>query len=274
MKKKKKNLFIVVFLMCVAVGGNVPSMAQSKSKPEKEIRTWTSVSGETFEGEYASVSGSGDSVRIRAANGQIITVPVSQLSDQDRIYLEYKNPPKLKIGYRNSLKTKMYVAETWFDDNGGSHENNPIYITEATFGAEVIQEGKQLYNHDLFLEVYALTKQRYDPKKKHIIAHFKSSAFRLNEENKFKYEHVSDDVYTIVKYDLPKAGSSTPEYLRGEEYSDMLVLVRDENGDVVGYNATSEFLYNYLDRLEKLTVNAWLNRECVQVYPTSVKYGE
>jgi hypothetical protein len=267
----KKNLFIVVFLMSVAVGGNVPSMAQSKSKPEKEIYTWTSVSGETFEGEYTSVSGSGDSVRIRAANGQIITVPLKQLSDKDKTYVEYKNPPKLKIEYRNSFKKTMYIADPWFDDNGGSHDNQPIYVTTATFGAEVIQEGKQLYNHDLFMEVYALTKQRYDPKKKHIIAHFKSGAFRLNEENKFRHEYVSDDINIILEYELSISGGDGK---RGEEYSDMLVLVRDENGDVVAYNATSEWLYKYLDQLEQLPVNAWIDHKCVRVHPTPMKSGE
>jgi len=270
----KKNLFIVVLLMGLALGGNVRSMAQSESKgaPKKEIRIWTAVNGETIEGEYARVSG--DSVMIRLANKKIIGVPVNQLSDEDQIYVEYKNPPKLKIEYRNSLATRMYVAEPWNDDGGGQHENQPIYVTDATFGAEVIQQGKQPYNHDLFIEVYALTKQRYDPDNYHIIAHFKSGAFRLNEKNKFRYTHASDDIYTILKYDLPKSGTSYGELVRGEEYSDMLVLVRDENGDVVAYNATSAWLYTYLDKLEKLPLNAWINDKCVYVRPTPPRSGE
>ena len=189
--------------------------------------------------------------------------------------MEYKNPPKLKVEGLKTLDSIEYFVDTWYNAAGAAMESSdPATVVEASFGAKVTQQGKKLYNHDLFLEVYALTKQRYDPKKKHIIAHFKSSAFRLNEENKFKYEHVSDDVYTIVKYDLPKAGSSTPEYLRGEEYSDMLVLVRDENGDVVAYNATSAWLYTYLDQLEKLPLNAWINDKCVYVRPTPPRSGE
>ena len=271
----KKNLFIIVLLMGVAVGGTVPSMAQSKSKPEKEIRTWTSVSGETFEGEYASVSG-GTAVRIRAANGQIISVPLNQLSDNDQLYVEYKNPPKLKVECLKTLDSIEYFVDTWYNAEGAPMESSdPATVVEASFGAKVTQQGKKLYNHDLFIEIWALTEQRYDPDKKHLIAHIKTDAFRLNEENKFSYTYENDDIYKILKYNTRIDGSvSTADWIRGEEYSDMLVLVRDENGDVVGYNATSEFLYNYLDRLEKLTVNAWLNRECVQVYPTSVKYGE
>ncbi|MBN2704280.1 MAG: hypothetical protein JXR23_08715 [Pontiellaceae bacterium] len=114
----KKNL-LVVLLMCVTVGGNVLCAAQSESKgkPEKEIRIWTAASGETIEGEYARVSG--NSVVIRLANNKTIDVPLSQLSDEDRIYVEYKNPPKLKIEYRNSFDKTMYIADPWFDDRGG-----------------------------------------------------------------------------------------------------------------------------------------------------------
>ncbi|MBN2704281.1 MAG: hypothetical protein JXR23_08720 [Pontiellaceae bacterium] len=135
----------------------------------------------------------------------------------------------------------------------------------------MIQEGKKPYNHELFMEVYALTNQRYDPKKYHLIAHFKSGAFRLEEENKFRHEHISDDVHVILEYDLSISGGDGK---RGEEYSDMLVLVRDENGDIVGYNATSNWLYKYLDRLEKLPVNAWIDDECVRVHPTPQRSGE
>ncbi|MBN2702815.1 MAG: hypothetical protein JXR23_01255 [Pontiellaceae bacterium] len=272
----KKNLFIIALLMGVAVGGSLPSMAQSASKdaPENEIRIWTAASGETIEGEYVRLSGK--SVVIQVASGKRIEVPLSQLSDEDRLYVEYKNPPELEIVFKKSLDAIEYLVDEWYSADGTAQSSSdPATVVEASFGAKVSQKRRTLYNHDLFIEIYALTEQRYDPKKKHLIAHIKSGAFRLNEENKFTYDYMNEDIYRILKYNTRIDGSvSTADWIRGEEYSDMLVLVRDENGNIVGYNATGDWLYKYLDRLEELPVNAWMNRECVQVHPTSVRYGE
>ncbi|MBN2684259.1 MAG: hypothetical protein JXR40_03175 [Pontiellaceae bacterium] len=273
----RQNIAMVILLMCVAAKGEIRSAARSDSAggTKKEVRIWTTANGEeTIEGEYSSVSG--DSVMIRLENNKNIKVPISLLSYDDQLYVEFKNPPKMKVEFRNSLDTETFGVDSWFDGSGNEQfSNDPILLTEAIFGAEVIQQGREPYNHDLFIEVFALTNQRYDPDKYHLIAHFKSPAFRLTEENDFRYKYISDDVNLIIEYDTRKDGSvPVPDLIRGEEYSDMLVLVRDEHGDVVGYNSTGNWLYKYLDRLEKLPVNAWLNNKCIRVHPSCMRPGE
>lgn len=267
----KKFFLLSVLAVCVVARGEIRSVArsdESKSK-EEEVRTWTTVGGEkTVEGVYSAVSG--DMVMIRKADNKLLKVPFSSLSEEDQLYVEYKNPPKMEIEYRNDTDVTQYVAEEWYADNGwGPNENKPIFITTGMFGGEVIQENSKPYNHDLFMEVFVLTEQRYDPSCYHLIAHFKSKPFRLTKENGFRFEHYDGSEYTVLKYDLGDDG-----LIRGEKLSEFLVLVRDENGEIVGYNGSNKWMYKYLDRLGKLPLNAWLDDKCVRIHPSPIKSGD
>ncbi|MBN2684262.1 MAG: hypothetical protein JXR40_03190 [Pontiellaceae bacterium] len=264
----KKYFILCVLFVCVTVRGELMGGSQdAEGGSKKEIRTWTTADGkETMEGEYSAMSG--DMVMIRKADNKIQKVALTDLSDEDRLYIEYKNPPKLKVEFRRSTKYEEYIADPWYSNQGWANENHPIYITTAEFGAKVVQTDPRLYNHDLVLEVYVLTEQRYEPDNMHIIAHFKSKPFRLTPENKFEFEFFDKNIYTILEYAL---GS---EYTRGEELSKYMVLVRDERNEVIAYNGDNEWMYKYLDRLEKLPIGAWINNKCIRIHPTSPRWGE
>lgn len=249
---KKILLFGVVF-MCAAARG--------------EVRTWTSADGgETVEGEYSSLSG--DLVMVRKADNNLLKIPLTDLSAQDRLYVEYKNPPTIKVEYREETDITEYLAAPWISNFGGENENHPIYITESTFGAEIIQKNSRPYTHDLTVEIYVLTKQRYDPSNYRIISHFTSEPFQLNKENGFRYECFDETLFTILKYDF--GGTK----IRGEVLAEYLVLVRDENGDIVGYNGSNKWMYKNLELLNEVPVGAWINNKCERVHPTSPDWGE
>ena len=55
--------------------------------------------------------------------------------------------------------------------------------------------------------------------------------------------------------------------MRGTKYGGYLVIVRDERGKIIQYDASHEFLYEKLEALQKLRPNNHFNRECVRVIP-------
>lgn len=249
----KKILVFSAVLMCAAARG--------------EDRIWTSADGEkTIKGEYSSLSG--DLVMVRKADNSLLKIPLAELSAQDRLYVEYKNPPKIKVEYREETDTTEYLAAPWISNFGGENENHPIYITESSFGAEIIQQNSRPYTHDLTVEIFILTKQRYAPSNYRIISHFTSDPFQLNKENGFRHECFDKTLFTILKYDF--GGTK----IRGEVLAEYLVLVRDENGDVVGHNGSNKWMYTNLKKLDELPVGAWINNKCERIHPTSPDWGE
>lgn len=249
----KKILVLGAVLMCVAARG--------------EVRTWTSATGkETIEGEYSALSG--DLVMVRKADKSLLKIPVADLSEKDQLYVEYKNPPKIKVEYRKTTDTTEYLADPWISNFGGENENHPIYITEGSFGAEVIQQNSRPYNHNLVIKIFVLTKQRYDSSNYRIITHFTSDPFQLNKENGFRHACFDKNLYPILKYDFDGTN------IRGEVLAEYLVLVRDETGNVVGYNGSNKWMYTYLNKLEELPTGAWINNKCERIHPTSPDWDE
>lgn len=262
----KTFLVIGVVFACLVARGEIRGSSNAAEK-KTEVRVWAAADGsKTIEGEYSALSG--DTVMIRLVSRDLLKVPLSKLSDEDRLYVEYKNPPKLKVEYRLDSDDQEYTAPDWYSNDGWRSENFPIHISENIFGAEVIQTDSRVYNHDLTVEIYAFTKQRYEQSNFHLIAHVKSKPFRLTKENDFSFEYQDNDVYKILSFDLKN------QLIRGEQLSKYLVLVRDERGEIVGEKSSSEWLLKYLDRLEKLPVGAWINNKCIRIHPSSPAWGE
>jgi hypothetical protein len=52
-------------------------------------------------------------------------------------------------------------------------------------------------------------------------------------------------------------------------YGGKLVVLYDKFDRVVAYNASREWLFEYLDELKKLPVGAWFDNKLNRVHPTS-----
>lgn len=241
---------VVVALICMSSHG--------------EMRTWTSSSGQTMEGEYVTLIFG--NVTIRMANGKELKVPFDSLSNEDRNYVSLRNPPTLKVEYRESTKPQTYVADAWVDNGGGSHDNHPVKVFYSKFGADIIQTSREPYDHELTVEIYVLSRQYYDSNNFHIIANMKSKPFKLKmgKENRFEYRDPIE--YRTVQYNLY---STLP---RGEELGEYLILVRDERGEIVAHRNSKNWLFDNLDKLSELPVGAWIDRKCVRIHPTSPKW--
>lgn len=209
----------------------------------------------------------------RADDGALMKAPLDELSEEDRPHVATNNAPKLKVGVRGSEKTAEYQPNSWQDNSGSEHKNDPINITEATFGASVAQlDTNQVYDFDLDVEIYVLTRQCYAPTNFHLISHAQSESFRLNEQNQFRYVFAEKKKHTFFSYQINVDNNQKRDC--GEALAEYLVLVRNEFGEVVDHSASSEWLYENLARLEKLPVGAWINEECIRIHPTTPEWVE
>ena len=72
-----------------------------------EMRTWTGKNGQSFAGEL--ISQNNDTVKLKGADGRIITVPIARLCDADREYIAFNRPINLSVAanFRKSKAVKF-----------------------------------------------------------------------------------------------------------------------------------------------------------------------
>lgn len=222
-----------------------------------DMREWVLRSGETLQGEYVSIMF--DKVVLHDAAGKRMTLSLDELSDEDVAYVELANPPELSVDILKSAK-QVFVKPSpiWVN-------NSPVNVLQHTFGARVRQKSFDDYNHDLFVEIYAVARQVYDPDKYHLVYKWKSEPFRLERKNDRRCEIYAPKVVELAEFLL--AG----EYPRGEEFAESLLIVRDERGEIVACRASKNWLFENLDKLAALPEGAWFDKTCRRIHPTSPK---
>lgn len=227
-----------------------------------EMRTWTSLPGKTIEAEYVKVLF--DEVVLKDANGQELKVPLNLFSGEDLKYIELANPPKLSVDLMKS-EDQDFVPSGVFPTGGTIPE--PPDLLYLTFGARVKQLDAKTYNHKLKIQLYAFTQQVYDPDKYHLICKSESEPFVMSKANGRRFEFTGPHKHRLLTYTLHVDYLSWEE-LRGENFGETLIVVRDERDEIVAYNGSKKWLYENLDKLEKLPVGAWLDKTATRVHPT------
>ncbi len=240
-----KELLAVMILLMLCMGSRA------------ELRTWRLRSGESIQGAYVATAF--DKIMIRTADGQRVALGLSDISDEDATYVELANPPELMVDLLKSAEQKFVKpSPIWVD-------NSPVTILCYTFGARIRQKSSAEYNHELHVEIYAVARQVYDPDKYHLVCKWKSKPFRLDSSNGRRCEIHAPKMVELAEFRL--AG----EYPRGQEFAETMIVVRDERGMVIGYNATKNWLFENLDAVDALPEGAWFDKTCRRVHPTSPK---
>ncbi len=222
-----------------------------------EMRSWTTRSGDVLEGEYVAVFF--DQIVLRTPSGARLKVPLEAVSAEDIKYVELANPPQLTVDFLESAdQVFIKPSPIWVN-------NSPVTQLKHSFGARIKQTSIKEYPHDLTVEVFALSQQVYDPSKYHLIFRGKSAPFRLNPETRYRYEYRGEKGIPLSRYLL------SGEYPRGQKLAEMLVVVRDERGEIIAYNTTKNWLYKNLESLITIPVGGWLDKTCTRRHPTSPK---
>ena len=226
-----------------------------------EVRTWTSLPGKTIEAEYVKIQF--DDVILKDANGAEVKIPMTAFSGEDLEYIELLNPPKLSVDFMKSANQEFIPTSLFLP-------KDPLNLLIYEFGARVKQKDAKSYKYPLKIEIYAFTKQRYDPAKYHLISRVESDPFVLSKENGRRYEFTAPKQYKVFNYEMNVDFLNWRE-TRGEKFGESLILVRDKRGKIIAYNSTKKWLYRNLAMLEELPVGAWLNDDCIRVHPTVPK---
>lgn len=225
-----------------------------------EMRTWKLKDGRTFEAEIAAGIQRGTSVKLLLVNGRKVEMPLDQLSDADREYVELSRPPKLDIEVIKNLKKINYAGQLtkWSADVRPAE-------THAIFGVQVKQVGSGDYTHELKAELFAIGQQIFA--RRFMILDRESWTFRLTEANKKEFEKRSKRNVILRDYQLWDYYDQQGYARRGEKYFGYIIVVTDERGEIVAHQESHKWLYEHIDNLMQLSVGNYMDETCTRQYP-------
>jgi hypothetical protein len=219
-----------------------------------EMRAWKLPSGETLEAEYESIVM--DNVWLKTDAGEVIKLPLSQLTPADQAYVQYLNPPKLKLDFWSNKKD----LTNYYKTNLHRPSNIPPDIYQISFKARVRRADRKVYPHKLHATYYAIGRQRID-QRKYILLEKKKATLLPAEQEEIEW---NGSPIKMREYNLHSQK-------QGREYAYYLVTVTDERGEMIAHKESASWLFEYLSKLDELPVGAFLDNNCTRVHPTGPK---
>ena len=241
---------------------NENSIVESEPDPdvldENALRIWTTVSGKTAEAEYVATIGG--KVTLKTAKGKQLKIPMNELSDADREFIELSNPPTFKIDFTKK-SSQRYLENSPFMiwDNPPP----PPRVFDWTFGVKLKQMGTGVYNHELNVEMFAIGQQYLD-NEKFVLLDRQTTSFTPTRENKMSHQFRSENSVELKNYELK-------EMTRGYKIKGHLILVTDSLGKIIQHDASNEWFYEKREKLQKLQAGSFFDNTGNRVYPTGPK---
>ncbi len=219
---------------------------------ENEPRTWVRMDGKTMEAEFITVIG--DKVVLKDGKGQLRKIPLLQLSDEDRIFVELARPPEFDIDF--SKKSSQFIGKvTPFQ------RSTPPKVLDYVFSAKLKQTSAGQYNHELHVEFFAvgseITGNRF------VLLDRQESHFTPTKENKNSHGFSGKKV-RLTSYDL--AGST-----KGIKYSAFLIVITDSRGVIIDHRTSKDWLFENLGNLRRISAGNYMDKTCTRVFPTRPK---
>lgn len=195
-----------------------------------EMRTWTSVKGDTIEAEYVSMFGG--KVVLKTSEGRQLKIPLTGLCDADHEYLIGAIPPKLEI-------TVDVDVDRDKQGNGYTYET-----TEETcsIGVTVKKINKEKTSRKFKARVYLIAEAKRGSKRQ-LIGY---------ETHKFSFTHQN-----VATFSASGGTSSAQGYSwnQGFEYEGYLVCIEDEGGMVVAMKSNKNHYKKWLHNLKRANKN-------------------
>ena len=233
----------------------VPEVTNSPQVTAKEVskqeREWTTVSGQVFNAHLTS--NMGRYVILENAAKKREKLPIEKLSDDDRRFVELGSPPEFKINF--SHVSDQFPLKLAPDDDG----TRPLAIFDYTFGVKMSKYSTGEYNHKLTVEYFAIGGEVNGDN--YVLLERKKDSFIPSKENQYAHEFHGNPI-RLMEY-----GNREGCPIRGMDYNGYLIIVRDENGNLVQYETSNEFLFRNLTRLEALPIWAHFDKNGIRVFP-------
>ena len=229
---------------------------EEEEKPKDE---WHLANGKTIKGEYRSFMGG--KVVIKTAK-KMVKIPKEELSPEDQTYVELLNPPRLNLDFLHKSRT-VTIPLTPAELGWGS---DPAKVVFYSFGVRAKQKSAGTYNHKLTIEFFAIGRQRTSYRPRYSLFDRQTVTFTPTKENHRSLEYRSPREVRVLNF--VSGGENRGRKYEGGGY---LITVTDERGKIIQHQASSPWLFEHLDNLKKLPLNAYLNDKCERVPPTGPK---
>jgi len=232
------------------VAVEAPATNAAPEEADDGMRTWTFANGEKLEAEFITVIGG--KVVLKNSRGKQKKIPMDQLSEEDRRYVELIQPPVFNIDFAKKTSQRSDPPSPW-------SSRIPPTLFDYIFKAKLKQVSTGDYNHELQVELFAIGQEHMGDK--FILLARKKTSFVPAEENRsFAFE--TDEKVTIYTDDL--YGD-----VRGTDYYGYLIVVTDERGKIIQHAESNKWLFEALDNLRKLPVGRYMDKTGKRVFPTS-----
>jgi len=221
---------------------------------EEKTRSWTSTDGKTLKAEFITVI-SGKAV-LRDARGKQRKIPLSQLSEEDRLHIELVQPPKFNIGFSKQSSQRFFkespILPGWMPEH-----------LDYVFSAKLKQTSAGEYNHELHVEFFAIGEEIDGDN--YILFDRQESNFTPTKENGRSHMFRGDPVPVRVmdfQYLI---------YRRGQKYGGYLIVVTDERGKIIDHGASHKWLLGIVDPLRVLPEGKHFDKTGARVEPPRPK---
>ena len=216
---------------------------------EDEMRIWNHGNGKTMEASFVTVIG-GKAV-LTDTYGRQRKIPIGQLSEEDRRYVELAQPPKFNIDFSKQSEQRFFK-----EPPGGSGQYVPKEL-DYVFSARLRQISAGVYNHELKVEFFAIGEEIDGDN--YILFDRQESRFTPTEENGRSHMFRGDMV--------PVRETTIFIQRRGQKYGGYLVVVSDERGKIIDYGTSHKWLLGILENLRELPIGRHFDKTGTRVGP-------
>lgn len=217
-----------------------------------EYRLWKFINGQEIEAKYISTIG--DRVVLKRVDGKQRKVPLKDLSEIDKEYIDLSIPPPYSINFIKTSSVRSIKTTPFLDEE-------PPRVNDLTFGVRVKQSNSKQYNHEITVEYFAIGQELIGDN--YILVDRQKSRFIPSKENGFSHSFNGEPIeFMEYVYDGDR---------RGKKYVANVVVMYDKLGRIMHYSASNEWMFEQLDKLKKIPVGRYFNNMCERVIPTSPK---
>ena len=215
-----------------------------------ELQMWTLGDGTTFEAELVTVFST--EATFKNARGKVRKVPLDRFSEDARTRIELERPPRLSFEFLKGRDGKIFPQ-------GISELTQRPPEVRCHYGMRIKQASSGNYNHELYLELFVVGRERLGDK--FILLDHQNASFFLTRENEKEFEFRSEREVVLQNYTV--VGSA-----RGEKYQGYLAIVKDARGKVIAVDTSHNWLNENIENLRKRHVGNYMDDTCTRVFPT------
>lgn len=215
-----------------------------------EMHVWNLNTGKTIEAEFIAVTGG--QVSLKTIKGKTRKVPLEAFGEEDRVYIELINPPRLDVSFAKTSRQRSYPP---------TYNNNELpRQTIFTFIARIKQQSNQIYQHELTAEFFIIGDENAGDK--NLLFHYQKEVFTLNKSGSL-FELKSNEV-TVTEY-------VSNGKLQGATFKGYMIIVTDSRGEVIATKTTKDDWLALADNLRKLPIGKTFDKNGERCWPSRPK---